>query len=45
MASLVAGNMDNTDVFTFDDDQMQQLEEADTAVEMEPDFSPAVSKL
>lgn len=36
--------MDPADVFTIDDDQIQQLEEADTTVEMEPEFSPTVRK-
>lgn len=40
LTSLFVGNMDTADVFTIDDDQIQQLEEADTTVEMEPDFSP-----
>lgn len=30
-------------MFTVDDDQIQQLEEQDTTVEMEPNFSPTVS--
>ena len=37
--------MDTADVFTVDDDQIQQLEEQDTTVEMEPNFSPTVSRL
>ena len=44
LTSLFVGNMDTADVFTIDDDQIQQLEEADTTVEMEPDFSPTVRK-
>lgn len=42
LASLFAGNIDSADVFTIDDDQIQQLEEADSTIEMEPDFSPTV---
>ena len=42
LASLFVGNVDTADVFTIDDDQIQQLEEPDTTVEMEPDFSPTV---
>jgi hypothetical protein len=45
LASLFVGNMDPADVFTIDDDQIQQLEEADTTVEMEPEFSPTVIKV
>ena len=41
---MVTANMDANDVFTVDDDQMQQLEEADPAIEMEPDFSPTVRR-
>ena len=42
LVSMVTGNFDTADVFTINDDQIEQLEESDTTVEMEPDFSPTV---
>ena len=42
LTSLFTGNLDTTDVFNVDDDQIQQLEEPGPTFEMEPDFSPTV---